>query len=159
MRGLCIPLRWAHRLALLAVLFFAPALAGAQQAGRTPHPEVPKASGGQCVAEKDFMRKNHMKLLNHQRDETVHDGLRPADRSLKACIACHAVPGADGRPVTVADPKHFCRACHDYVAVKVDCFECHASRPDAADRKAALPLPMGHGDVARIGDYLKEIAR
>ena len=160
MSGAAFPIRLVRLLAVLAALMLAPALAGAQQAGRTPLPDVPRAAGGQCVAEKDFMRKNHMKLLTHQRDDTVHDGLRPADRSLKACIACHAVQGADGKAITVSDPKHFCRSCHDYAAVKVDCFECHASRPEAADRKAALPLPPGHGDaVARVGEYLKEIAR
>lgn len=159
MPGAVLLIRLVRRLALLAVLVLPPLGAGAQQEGRTPHPVVPKASGGQCVADAAFMRKNHMKLLGHQRDATVHDGIRPVDRSLKACVACHAVPGADGRPVTVADPKHFCRACHDFTAVKVDCFECHASRPDAADRKADLPLPPGHTDVARLGAYLKEIAR
>ena len=160
MNGAPSLIRLVRLLAILPALLLAPVLAGAQQAGRTPHPAIPQASGGQCVAEKDFMRKNHMKLLTHQRDDTVHDGLRPADRSLKACIACHAVPGTDGRAITVSDPKHFCRSCHDYAAVKVDCFECHASRPEAGDRKVSLPPPPGHGDtVARLGAYLKEIAR
>ena len=44
--------------------------------------------------------------------------------------------GADGKPVAYSDPKHFCRTCHSYAAVRVDCFECHASRPDEKAKAA-----------------------
>ncbi len=98
--------------------------------GRVPHPEIAPGKGEQCVAETGFMRRNHMDLLVHQRDETVQLGIRGKRFSLRECIACHAVPGPGGTPVSAASPKHFCRACHDYVAVRIDCFECHASRPD-----------------------------
>jgi len=95
-----------------------------------PQPDIPRGRGESCVADTDFMRRNHMTMLNHQRDETVLKGVRSKRYSLKECVACHVVPGPDSTPVTVASPKHFCRSCHDYVAVKIDCFECHASRPD-----------------------------
>jgi len=103
-----------------------------RQSGRVPVPATPQGKGDSCVADTDFMRRNHMTMLDHQRDDTVHEGIRTKQFSLKECIECHAVNGADGVPVTVEDPKHFCRACHDYAAVSVDCFQCHASRPDAA---------------------------
>lgn len=93
-------------------------------------PDIPKGKGKSCIAPTDFMRRNHMNLLSHDRDETVHFGNRQVKASLKECVSCHAVNGANNTPVTVEDPKHFCRSCHDYVAVKIDCFECHASRPD-----------------------------
>lgn len=93
-------------------------------------PDVPRAvKGDQCVEETSFMRKNHMELLLHQRDETVHNGIRTKKHSLKECFTCHVVKGADNKPVTVKDPKHFCRECHDFAAVKVDCFQCHSSVP------------------------------
>ncbi len=96
-----------------------------------PQPDISKAVKGEaCIAPTDFMRRNHMELLKHDRDQTVHLGNRTIKASIKECVACHAVNGADNKPVTVEDPKHFCRSCHDYVAVKVDCFECHASRPE-----------------------------
>ncbi len=101
-------------------------------AGDVPRPNIPKGKGEQCVADTDFMRRNHMTMLKHQRDETVLKGIRGEPHSLKDCVSCHAVPGPDAKPVTVASPKHFCRSCHDYAAVKIDCFECHASRPDAS---------------------------
>jgi predicted CXXCH cytochrome family protein len=106
------------------MLFSLTATAGA------PRPDIPEAvKGKQCVEETSFMRKNHMELLLHQRDETVHKGIRTKKHSLKACFTCHVVKDANNKPVTVKNPKHFCRECHDYAAVKVDCFECHASVP------------------------------
>lgn len=96
-----------------------------------PRPEIPRGQGESCVADSDFMRRNHMTLLEHQRDDTVLLGVRGNPYSLKDCVSCHAIQGSDSTPVTVASPKHFCRSCHDYAAVKIDCFQCHASRPDA----------------------------
>ena len=112
-------------------------MAGAAEAekmsGRVPLPVIPMGEGDSCVEDTDFMRRNHMDLLTHQRDETVHNGIRSKQHSLKECVACHAVPGPDAVPVTVASPEHFCRSCHDYAAVQIDCFQCHASRPDPED--------------------------
>lgn len=123
------------------------------KASRIFIPAPPKGKGDKCVAETDFMRRNHMTMLDHQRDDTVHEGIRTKQFSLKECIACHAVKGADARPVTSKDPKHFCRACHDYVAVKIDCFECHASRPDV-EKTAGLPSGEKHRNA--LTSYLKE---
>ena len=106
-------------------------------AGDVPAPTIPKGKGEQCVADTDFMRRNHMDLLTHQRDDTVRRGMRGAKFSLNGCVECHAVADSACRPVTSADPKHFCRACHDYAAVRVDCFDCHASRPEPKMRAAA----------------------
>jgi hypothetical protein len=93
-------------------------------------PEVPKAQGEKCLDSAANMRRNHMSMLMHRRDETMHKGIRAQTNGLKACLTCHAVNGADGQPVGVDSDKHFCRVCHDYVAVKVDCFGCHNSKPE-----------------------------
>jgi len=106
--------------------------------GRVPVPVIPMGQGDSCVEDTDFMRRNHMDLLQHQRDETVRDGIRTQQYSLKECIDCHVVSGEDAVPVTVTSPDHFCRSCHDYAAVKIDCFQCHASRPEPGD------MPAGH---------------
>jgi predicted CXXCH cytochrome family protein len=119
----------------LLVLLAAAALTGAPRAAElsaVPLPEITKGKGESCVAETGFMRRNHMDLLSHQRDQTLRQGIRGARFSLKECVACHAVPGSDGTPVTADDPRFFCTACHEYAAVRIDCFECHASRPQAA---------------------------
>ena len=94
-----------------------------------PYPAIAAGQGEACVADTDFMRRNHMDLLKHQRDETVQDGVRGNPYSLRECLGCHVVMGPDATPVSAKDPQHFCRSCHDYAAVSIDCFGCHASRP------------------------------
>lgn len=118
-----------------AILLSRPLWAGAP----LPDIPIPKANGGKCVEDTEYMRKNHMKLLYHQRNETVHLGIRTKKHSLKECINCHVVK-VDGKPVSIASPKHFCRECHDYASVNIDCFECHASKPRA--KKVAMPSAM-----------------
>jgi len=131
------PLRVLAALAALAM-----AVLMAAPAGEAAGPVIPKGKGKQCVADTDFMRRNHPELLNHQRNDTVHRGERKGKYSLKECVACHAVPGPQKIPVRYSDPKHFCRACHDYAAVRIDCFECHASRPEnIKDLKALRVTP------------------
>lgn len=126
-----------HRLLVVALLALGAASASATEVGRTPVPlPVKPANVEKCVADTDFMRRNHMKTLLHQRDETMREGVRAKQFSLANCVSCHAVKGADGKPVAYADPKHFCRTCHSYAAVRVDCFECHASRPDEKGKAA-----------------------
>lgn len=93
-------------------------------------PKLDIGKGGECVRDPQWMRKNHMHLLMHQRDETVRKGIRDDQVSLKNCVECHASLKDDS---VVAREDSFCVSCHRYAAVKIDCFECHASK-----RKAAL---------------------
>jgi predicted CXXCH cytochrome family protein len=94
----------------------------------TPKPDIGK--GGQCVKDTQWMRKNHMHLLKHQREETVRKGVREEQDALKNCVECHASTKDDS---VTAREDSFCVGCHRYAAVKIDCFECHASK-----RKQAL---------------------
>lgn len=130
-----------------------------QAASRTPLPFIARGKGDKCVAPADWMRRNHMKALIHKRDETMYEGDRTPRFSLNECISCHTVPGSDGKAVTVSDPKHFCRGCHDYAAVRVDCFECHASRPEPGKAAASPHAGDGHGDVAALARYLEGAGR
>ena len=116
-------------LAILGILLLTAATADAAD-WKVPFPNVPKGEGTSCVRGTDFMRANHMDLLLHQRDRTMHEGVRPKKTALNESLTCHAVEGANKKPVTYKDPKHFCRACHDYAAVSIDCFGCHNSAPD-----------------------------
>jgi hypothetical protein len=137
--------------ALLALcLLAAPALA---DEARTPVPHPPRGQGEHCVADTDFMRRNHMVLMMEHRREAVHDGVRAEKFSLAGCVSCHAVKGEDGMPVSFADEKHFCRSCHAYAAVRIDCFECHKSTPDAPQKSAA----RDRGDAREISAYLQEV--
>ncbi|MCC2112982.1 MAG: hypothetical protein KDJ16_13190 [Hyphomicrobiales bacterium] len=127
--------------------------AAAEPGGRVPVPEPAKGRGENCVADTQLMRRNHMNLLKHQRKDTVHEGVRTETFSLKGCIDCHAVEGPDAKPVGISSPQHFCRTCHDYAAVQIDCFECHASKPGEAD-KTTMARPHD-ADVAALSKYLE----
>ena len=110
-------------IALAAMLAAAPVAAG----GRTPKPLIePAAAGTQCIAPPEVMRREHMNMLKHQRDDTVHGGIRAEKYSLKACIACHASQTTGS---VSTKNTNFCQSCHTFAAVKIDCFECHASKP------------------------------
>lgn len=76
----------------------------------------------QCVESADYMRANHMLLLNDWRDSVVRDNNRvyvnsmgkPFEKSLtKTCLACHT------------NKEQFCEACHKSVAVQPYCWSCH----------------------------------
>jgi hypothetical protein len=90
----------------------------------------------ECVAPEDEMRRNHMNYILHQRDETVHKGIRTRQYALEECINCHAIKGEDGEYIRVEDPRHFCASCHSYASVNIDCFQCHADIPV---RESTLP--------------------
>jgi hypothetical protein len=133
-------------LALVVGVLLAGVLPAAAQTAATPSgashglgPLVTKARGGQCVDDPAFMRRNHMALLKHQRDDTVHGGIRAGKYSLKACVACHA---SEASQSVSAEAGDFCQSCHTFAAVKIDCFGCHASKPPATGAQAALAQPQ-----------------
>ena len=81
-----------------------------------------ETKGDQCVAPAEYMRKNHMLLLNNWKDAVVRDGERfhimpdgsSVEKSLtKTCLGCHV------------SKKQFCEECHSYASVKLYCWECH----------------------------------
>jgi [DsrC]-trisulfide reductase subunit J len=142
-----------------AVLALPPVTVTAGEPDWVPKPA--RGRGEKCVADTAWMRRNHMTALMHHRDEAVHEGIRTKRFDLTGCIDCHAVKGADGKPVTFASPKHFCRTCHDYAAVSIDCFECHASRPEAkaASTGEAVPKRAPASGVAALTQYLRSMAQ
>jgi hypothetical protein len=121
--------------AVLAAVLTVAGFAEAQdkRASRVAVPVVKIEKGDACVAPTEEMRRDHMNMLLHQRDETMHRGIRTVKHSLKGCVDCHAsretgsVLGKDG----------FCSSCHTYAAVSLDCFECHT--PLRQTRAASAP--------------------
>ena len=118
-------------------------------AGRVPGPTVKIEKGEKCVEPTEEMRRNHMEMILHQRDRTVHDGIRSVKHSLKNCIDCHANPKTN----SVLGKDGFCESCHTYAGVKMDCFECHTPSPrkDAAGGKpASSHLDVQHQQLQRV---------
>ena len=75
-----------------------------------------------CVEPKAFMKAEHMQILNDWRDSVVRDGNRiyvasdgkRYNMSLQnTCMKCHS------------NKKEFCDKCHNYMAVKPYCWDCH----------------------------------
>ncbi len=88
---------WQLRLAAIMAFLFSVAFTPVNAGDLVPQP--PKGRGEHCVAPTEFMRRNHMSMMKHQREETVHEGVRGKPFSLAGCMECHAVKGADSQPV------------------------------------------------------------
>lgn len=111
-------------------------------------PVIPKGKGDRCVAETDFMRRNHMDLIIHQRDETVIRGIRDEPFSLVECVDCHVQRDSNNKAIRIDAKDQFCASCHEFVAVKIDCFGCHAALPDENRQDTAkLPPDQLHQDL------------
>jgi len=107
-------------------------------------PVIPRAQGRVseaqgCVRPTEEMRKNHMKYILHQRNQTMHKGIRTRQYSLKECINCHVSDAADAP--RYGDKNFICSSCHTYAAVDIDCFQCHSDRPE----KTATDNPLAPG--------------
>jgi hypothetical protein len=128
-------LRVLALLGVLAGMAWVPA--GAWAGANTPVLE--KGKGDKCVEDTQFMRRKHMDLLKHHRNETMRQGIRTTKHSLKGCVDCHA----SAKTGSVAAGKDdFCAACHAYAAVKLDCWDCHATKPlKKPAAVAAAPAP------------------
>ncbi|MBE9567169.1 MAG: hypothetical protein IMF14_00635 [Proteobacteria bacterium] len=97
----------------------------------TPFPTIhePSDESKKCIHPEDEMRRNHMNYILHERDETMHEGIRGEPEGLANCINCHVEPNESGEIAGIETKEHFCSACHEYAAVQIDCFQCHADRP------------------------------
>ena len=120
---------------IMAAVLAAAAFAddGEKRARRVVMPVVKIEKGEACVAPTEAMRRDHTKMLLHQRDRAMRQGLREARFSLKNCIECLARQDTG----SVLGKEGFCSSCHAYAAVSIDCFECHT--PLRQSRTAGIP--------------------
>ncbi len=120
-------------------------LAAMPVGAHAPVPDPVAVRGDQCVAPVEVMRREHMDMLMHQRDETVERGVRGAAVNLVGCVSCHADRDDHGNYLRVDAPGQFCATCHAYAAVEMDCFECHAAKPHVEENAHHL-----HDDEERL---------
>ena len=105
----------------LALFLFAVTYAFWQEgeAKKIPTP-VAESPSEQCVESREYMRENHMLLLDDWRHSAVREGERihetpdgrKYEKSLKTCFSCHVSRG-------------FCVRCHTYASARPNCFSCH----------------------------------
>lgn len=125
------------RLAVLAAAAAFMAVPSLEAAAGVDLPKLEKGKGDKCVEDTQFMRRNHMDLLKHHRDETLRKGIRTTKHSLKKCVECHA---SEQTGSVAASKQDFCVACHSYASVKLDCWDCHATKPGKPlKQQAAMP--------------------
>lgn len=95
-----------------------------------PAPEVvltDKAKAAQqCVMPTEFMKTDHMQLLDEWRLKMVREGtgtfVNPEGKMFAAslsntCLDCHS------------NKAEFCDRCHEYVSVAPYCWDCHIDNP------------------------------
>jgi hypothetical protein len=127
--------------------FLATALAGTVSAdaenaesgkvSRVAQPTIHIEKPGKCVEPEEVMRRDHMNLILHQRDKTMHQGIRTEKYSLKQCVNCHA----SSKTNSVLGKDGFCQSCHSYAAVSIDCFQCHSASPEKQATAQAADVP------------------
>ena len=109
-----------------------------------------KAAGlDTCVAPTAEIRRNHMDYLKHDRDKTVHLGVRTTQYSLADCVGCHAEKRDAGSYEPINSEGQFCAGCHNYVAVNITCFQCHRTTPET-DGAAGTALQSDLKSLARL---------
>jgi hypothetical protein len=83
--------------------------------------ELPEAER-KCVESKEYMRANHMQLLDSWRDKVLREGNLVYESTSgkkyimslqNTCMHCHS------------NKKEFCDRCHNYTNVKPYCWSCH----------------------------------
>lgn len=114
------------RLAVLSVAAACMAAPSLEAVAGVDLPKLVKGKGDKCVEDTQYMRRNHMELLKHHRDETMRKGIRTTKHSLKKCVECHA---SEETGSVASSKQDFCVACHSYASVKLDCWDCHATKP------------------------------
>ena len=144
--------RLLRQLAILTGLMLFPLMGTAE----TPMPTIiePEGEGVKCVEPEEEMRRNHMDYIMHQRDKTVHEGVRTEKHSLAKCIDCHVSPDENGEIATSESEEHFCNGCHEYASVQIDCFQCHADKPQKyikRDKKTASLKQVLHDMIGSTG--------
>ena len=123
--------RFLRQVAVLVYALIGLSLLSTSALAETPFPTIhePSDESKKCIHPEDEMRRNHMNYILHERDETMHEGVRNEPGSLAACIDCHVEPDNKGEIAGVDSNEHFCNGCHEYASVQIDCFQCHADRP------------------------------
>ena len=90
-------------------------------ASNTPEPII-ISSEEPCVESAQYMKENHMQLLDNWKNSVVRDGIRTYVATdgkeytislSNTCLECHS------------NKAEFCDQCHDYVGVKPFCWDCH----------------------------------
>lgn len=94
-------------------------------------PEINELAQRECVESTEYMRSDHMHLLDAWRTEVIRNGNtmytnsagQVFEMSLEdTCFSCHS------------NRAEFCLSCHDYAGVETNCWNCHDGGEAVMDR-------------------------
>ncbi len=113
---------------IFAILAALPFWYNLGKAAPEPEPELTKEAkeAKECVRSTEYMRNEHMQLLDVWRDTVVRDAERiyvnekgkAYEMSLSnTCLGCHY------------NKADFCDRCHNYASVDPYCYDCHIDNP------------------------------
>ena len=93
---------------------------------KAPELEKPAAEKGEeCVEPVEWMKAEHMQLLDQWREEVVRNARRTYVNSkgqtyemslTNTCLDCHS------------NKDKFCDTCHDYTSTRPYCWDCHNTK-------------------------------
>ncbi len=118
-------------LAVFVVLATSPLWYNALSAESPERPELQMPPNGstQCVEAVEYMRSDHMTLLDVWRDRVVREDVRTYTSELSGksfemslsntCMDCHS------------NKSQFCDSCHNFTAVQPYCWDCHVEPREA----------------------------
>ena len=118
-------------LVIFVVLITFPFWYNLGKAAPAPEPKLSgKAAlaGQQCVESKQYMKAEHIQILNDWRETVVRDAKRiyvnidgkKFEMSLSnTCLDCHT------------EKAEFCDKCHNYASVSPYCWDCHVDPKEA----------------------------
>ena len=91
------------------------------EAARVPEPVI-SSPEKECIESAQYMRDNHMELVENWRETVVREGERTYIASdgeeyqmslTGTCLGCHS------------NKADFCDQCHNYVGIAPNCWDCH----------------------------------
>ncbi len=119
-----------------------------------PKVKVPE---GSCVESREFMRANHMQLLNEWRNLAIREGMRFYESSTgkrfwislqNECMKCHS------------SKKEFCDKCHEFSAVRPYCWNCHIppevkkfGPPEESVLYKIFGIPVKLGEQKKVSEH------
>jgi hypothetical protein len=115
-------------LAVFAVLATFPFWYNHGKAAPAPEVELTEKAkkAEKCVRPTEYIRNNHMQLLDLWRDTVVREGIRIYENEegkrftmslSNTCLDCHS------------NKEEFCDRCHEYASVDPYCYDCHIDKP------------------------------
>ena len=99
------------------------------KAAPAPVPKVldsaKEKNNGKCIRSTEYMKAEHMQLLDYWRHSVVRnaqrvyviDGKEFTMSLTNTCLDCHS------------NKAEFCDRCHDYASVRPYCWDCHIDNP------------------------------